>query len=103
MLLVVHIILKYKDMHTELKVLPSSSSYERLIKFCIGSREAHLALMWLIRYVKLDFPCQQIHLILYCMHAKKAYVGAYDMLMGLEKVNVKPMPSMYNAVATSER
>ncbi|GAB2215848.1 hypothetical protein Droror1_Dr00020253, partial [Drosera rotundifolia] len=43
-LAVVHIILKYKDMHTELEVLPSSSSYERLIKFCIGSREAHLAL-----------------------------------------------------------
>ncbi|GAB2284649.1 hypothetical protein Dimus_019101 [Dionaea muscipula] len=43
-LLVEDIILKYKDMHAKLEVLPSSNSYEKLIEFCCDSLKVHLAL-----------------------------------------------------------
>ncbi|GMH05708.1 hypothetical protein Nepgr_007548 [Nepenthes gracilis] len=37
-------VLKYKAMHAKLEVLPTSISYEKLIKFCCHSLKVHLAL-----------------------------------------------------------
>ncbi|CAL0333812.1 unnamed protein product [Lupinus luteus] len=97
------IVSNVNDLHQLLEVLPPTSSYEMLIKYCCSIRKAEAALnifdkMCEAGHTSNTAVLQSILQICTETYEYSLFEGAYKMVDDLEKMNFKPTTAMYNAI-----
>ncbi|XP_019196928.1 PREDICTED: pentatricopeptide repeat-containing protein At4g04790, mitochondrial-like isoform X2 [Ipomoea nil] len=129
------IVLKFKNLHAEMDVTPSSAQWEKLIKFSCELLKVHIALdivdqmyeqglaLSIEAFNLILGACEEsyeynlvrrMHSIISCYNLKpnsesfrmminlsvkmKDFAGAYNLTSDLQKFNLMPTASMYNAI-----
>nr|AAD03456.1 contains similarity to Ipomoea nil leaf protein (GB: D85101) [Arabidopsis thaliana] len=96
-------ILKFNKMHEELDVMPSSTSYEKLVKYSCDSNEVVTALDVVEKMGEagLMISADILHSLLHAIDEVlefDLFEGAYNMLGNLKNFNLEPNSSMFNCI-----
>ncbi|KAL0846391.1 hypothetical protein Bca101_019637 [Brassica carinata] len=96
-------ILKFNKMHEELDVMPSSTSYEKLVKYSCDSNEVVTALDVVEKMGEagVTITADILHSLLHAIDEVLEFTlfeGAYNMLGNLKNFNLEPNSSMFNCI-----